>query len=300
MTFELSRRNFGRLSLGAAVALSTGQVKADSGYANPEILMQPEDLLSRVAVDQLSKPAYERDGVILIDVRMRAEYESGHIPGARFLEPNAVVAEHSPVSGSLKSEEALSALLGDLGITSDHRVVFYDDRGGFHAARMLWLLEYLGHRNVAVLNGGLTAWIDAGGPTTTEEIDHETTRFDAAVSPRRYASAEDVLAGRENSLGVLIDVRPPSFYKEGHIPWATNIPWSRNLGENGRFLEPSALRAHFEENGVTPDKHVIMHCQVGLASSHSYVALRLLGYPSIQVYHRSWAEWGADPSLPRS
>ncbi|MEO0946333.1 MAG: sulfurtransferase [Pseudomonadota bacterium] len=300
MTFELSRRRFGLLSLGAAAALAAGQVKADIGYANPELLMHPEDLLSRVATDALGTPIYERDGVVLIDVREREEYDAGHIAGARFLDPNAVVAEHSPVSGSLKSEDELSTLLGDLGITADHRVVFYDDRGGFHAARMLWLLEYLGHRNVAVLNGGLAAWISAGGPTTTEEIDHETTRFDAAVSPRRYASAHDVLAGRDAPLGVLIDVRPPNLYEEGHIPWAINIPWSQNLGDDGRFLAPAALRAHFEENGVTPENNVIMHCQVGLASSHSYVALRLLGFPSVRVYHRSWAEWGADPSLPQS
>lgn len=300
MTFVLSRRCFGLLSIAAAAAFATGQARADSGYANPEILMQPEDLLSRAGLDEVGKPAYERDGVILIDVRVREEYDTQHIPGARFLDPNAVAAEYSPVSGSLRSEDELSTLLGDMGITADHRVVFYDDRGGFHAARMLWLLEYLGHRNVSVLNGGLAAWIVAGGPITTEEMDYETTRFDAAVSPRRYASAEDVLAGRGDPLGVLIDVRPPSMYQEGHIPWAVNIPWSRNVGEDGRFLAPAALRAHFEKNGVTPDKHVIMHCQVGLASAHSYVALRLLGYPSIRVYHRSWAEWGADPSLPRA
>ena len=89
-------------------------------------------------------------------------------------------------------------------------------------------------------------------------------------------------------------------YEAGHIPWAVNIPWSQNLGADGRFLSASYLRAHFEENGVTPDKHVIMYCQVGLASSHSYITLRFLGYPSVRVYHRSWAERGEDPSLPRT
>jgi len=124
--------------------------------------------------------------------------------------------------------------------------------------------------------------------------------FQSALSPRRHASAEDVLTHREVPGSVLIDVRPPKMYAEGHIPWAVNIPWAKNLGEDGRFLTAAELLAHFKQNGVTPEHDVIMHCEVGLASSHSYVALRLLGYPRVRVYHRSWAEWDSDPALPKA
>jgi len=128
----------------------------------------------------------------------------------------------------------------------------------------------------------------------------EPAVFQAALAPRRHASAGDVLAHREEPRRVLIDVRPQKLFAQGHIPWAINVPWSQNLGGDGRFLSASALRSHFAAHGVTPQSNVIMHCQIGLASAHSYVALRLLGFPQVRVYHRSWAEWGKDPSLPKA
>lgn len=126
----------------------------------------------------------------------------------------------------------------------------------------------------------------------------EPGAFTPSPMPRRMANADYILSHRDDPNTVVIDVRPPDAYAKGHIPWARNIPWSQNLGEDGLFLPAPALREHFEGHGVTPDRNVVIHCQVGLASSHSYVALRLLGYPRVRVYHRSWAEWGADPSLP--
>lgn len=298
MTFDMTRRRFGVMTFGTLAAVAGGQLKAANGYANPHLLVEPGDLLAKASFDASGRPFYEQDDMIVVDVRDLEAYQAGHLPGARHLNPNAVVAEHSPVSGSLKSTEELNQLLGDLGISADRRVVFYDDRGGFHAARMFWLLEYLGHRNVALLNGGFSAWVKAGGPVTQDVTVHDARSFEAAPSPRRYASAEDVLAHRDDPSAILVDVRPPKFFEDGHIPWAINVPWAQNLDEDGRFLSADALHAHFVSKGVTPKMHVIMHCQIGLASAHSYVALRLLGYKRVQVYHRSWAEWGADPSLP--
>ncbi|KMW59689.1 Thiosulfate sulfurtransferase, rhodanese [Candidatus Rhodobacter oscarellae] len=298
MTFDMTRRSFGLLTLGAVAAFASGPAKGAMDYANPRLLERPEALLAQALDGGNGRPRYEGEGTILVDVRPREDYLAGHIPGARHLEPNAVVAEHSPVSGALKPTGELNTLLSALGVSAMRRVVFYDDRGGFHAARMFWLLEYLGHRDVAVLNGGLSAWVSATGSLVEGAEAHDSAQFQAAPSPRRYASAEDVLARRGDPSAVLVDVRPPSMFVEGHIPWAVNVPWAKNLSEDSRFLPAEALRAHFASHGVSPDKKVIMHCQVGLASSHSYVALRLLGFPSVQVYHRSWAEWGADPSLP--
>ncbi|MEM1428970.1 MAG: sulfurtransferase [Pseudomonadota bacterium] len=301
MTFKLTRRQFGVGTLALAyLALARPGGAQSGGYANPELLMEPGDLIGAASPMKMGRPKYEAAGIVVVDVRPRSEFDAGHIPGARHLDPNQVVARHSPIDGALQSVPDLERILGALGIAADRRVVFYDDWGGFHAARMLWLMEYLGHANVAVLNGGWSAWQAANGPVTSIELPHEAAPFQAAISPRRHATAEDVLVHRDHPDGVLIDVRPPHMYAEGHIPWAVNVPWSQNLDETERFLGADALRAHFEAQGITPENDVVMHCQIGLASSHSYVALRLLGYPRLRVYHRSWAEWGNDAALPKS
>lgn len=288
MTFDLSRRAFALTTLSASVALGflPTFAKAD-GYAHPELLVEPAD----VTVDS---------DALLIDVRSLEEYDAGHIPGAVWLDPNAVVAGHSPVSGALQSTTEIAQLLSGLGVSPERRVILYDDRGGFHAARMFWLLEYFGHLNVALLNGGLTVWLAAGGAVTEEATIATASLFHPAISPRRYASADDVLRGRDMPGAVLIDVRPPKLFVKGHVPWAVNIPWAKNLDADKRFKSAEVLRVNFAEHGVGPDNDVIMHCQNGLASAHSYVALRLLGFARVRVYHRSWAEWGSDPSLPKA
>lgn len=302
MTYDLTRRTFGLLALGTATAtaIPVRVLARTGGYANPHLLVEPEELIPGALPTETLRPVYEADGIIVVDIRPREAFDAGHVPGARHLDPNAVVAEGSPVNGALLPVQELQAMLGARGIEADKRVVLYDDRGGFHAARMFWLLEYLGHRNVALLNGGLTAWVAASGPVTRISADHAPAVFHAAPSARRYASADWVLEHGQDPDHALIDVRPAEVFAKGHIPWAVNVPWSLNLSEDGRFEPADALRAHFEAHGVTADRDVAMHCEVGLASSHSYVALRLLGFPRLRVYHRSWAEWGGDPSLPKA
>ena len=301
MTYDLTRRQFAAISLATALVTLPGRgwAKAED-YSNPHLLMEPEQLMDLVSETQSAAPANETAGLVVVDVRPREEFDAGHVPGARHLDPNAVVARFSPINGALRSLSDLENLLSELGIAADRQIVFYDDRGGFHAARMLWLMEYLGHMNVSLLNGGWSAWDAANGPVAKDERAYEPAVFQAALSPRRHASAEDVLAHAREPDSVLIDVRPTKMYDEGHIPWAVNIPWSKNLAEDGRFLDAESLRAHFASFGVKPESNVIMHCQIGLASAHSYVALRLLGFPRVRVYHRSWAEWSKDPSLPKS
>lgn len=301
MKRRISRRSFGALTLGMAAAglPVVGSAQAVQ-YANPHLLMSPDALMDALAPKPGHEDLPQGVGIAIIDVRPREDYDAGHIAGAIHLDPNAVVAPHSPVAGALHAVPEIERLLGSLGVDASTLVVFYDDRGGFHAARMLWLMEYLGHKNAAVLNGGYSGWTAQGGPTTSQWIKPTPRLFQAALSPRRHASAEDVLAHRSDPDGVLIDVRPTHMFEGGHIPWAINIPWADNLDANGFFRPAEALLGHFEHHGVTPERNVVMHCEVGLASSHSYVALRLLGFPRVRVYHRSWAEWGTDPDLPKA
>lgn len=288
---NMTRRTFGAHTRGAA---SLAQPMA---YANPQLLMEP-GLLLATSSKRSSANGNSSAETLVVDVRPKRAFEEGHIPGARNLDPNAVVAERSPVTGSLRSVAELESLLGTVGVAANRRMVLYDNRGGFHAARMLWLMEYLGHRDVAILNGGLAGWRSAGGAMSADADLPVSAAFQAVPDPQRYASAKDVLQHRDAPDGILIDVRTHKMYDESHVPWAINVPWSTNLDVNNRFLEAGPLMAHFESHGVTPAHDVIVYCDVGLASSHSYVALRLLGFPRVRVYHRSWLEWSGDPALP--
>ncbi|GAB5471873.1 MAG: hypothetical protein Kilf2KO_49030 [Rhodospirillales bacterium] len=300
MTLLLSRRRFGLLSAAlGATALPSLSWAASPVYANMHLLMEPTELRRRPTFSGASKSDDDSDAILLVDVRPRAAFDAGHIAGAHHLDPNAVVAGHSPVDGSLQALPAIEALLSALGISADRRVVLYDDQGGFHAARMFWLLEYLGHRKVSLLNGGLTAWMALDGTLTQDTHDPAAASFQAAPSPRRHATADYILAHRNDENTLVVDVRPAKVHAAGHIPWAINVPWSQNRAEDMRFKSAEDLMAHFKAQGITPQHNVVLHCQTGLASAHSYVALRLLGFPRVRVYHRSWAEWGSDPSLPR-
>lgn len=274
-------------------------IASPAAYANPLLLMEAGQLLKVVFGAKSSATGNNHVETLVVDVRPECAFEKGHIRGAINLNPNAVIAEQGLVSGSLRPVAELENLLSKLGVTANRRIVFYDNRGGFNAARMLWLMEYLGHQNVAILNGGLAGWRAAGGTMSMDVTMPVSTAFKAVPDSQRYASVGDVLGHADSSQGVLVDVRPHKMYDEGHIPWAINVPWSMNLDANNRFLEADRLMAHFKHHGVTPEHDVILYCQAGLASPHSYVALRLLGFPRVRIYHGSWVQWSSDPTLPK-
>jgi len=295
-----------------ALALTLGDTaRADEDYPNAHLLVSPDAIVE----------ASEHDGFLtgmgsdslfrIVDVRPVEAFDDGHIPGAVNLPFTDLSDPHAPVAGSLKSDDKLLDLIGRVGIGKDTRVVIYDDRGGFRAARLFWLLEYFGHRKVAILNGGLPAWEDAGYETETigPELkamarvagSHvQAVEFGASRQPRRIASADWVLSHHHDPEVSVIDVRPADMYEAGHIPWSVSIPWSGNLTSDGHMLSAATLRMHFEARGITSDRNIVIHCQTGEASAHSYFALRLLGYPRVRVYERSWAEWGMADDLPRS
>ena len=302
MSVSMTRRGLaGAVGSLLAFALVPPIAEAQSGgYANPHLLVSADELMAPAAsAPEGAATAYETQGIVLVDVRTAEEYAEGHIPGARHLDPNAVVDPHAPIAGALRSTEAIAEMLGALGLDASTRVVFYDDRGGFHAARMFWLLEYLGHQNAALLNGGLSAWVAAGGALSQEAPAVEARTFGVSPMPRRIATADYLLRHRDDADTVVIDVRPAPMYAEGHIPWAISLPWAGNLTEDKVFLPAEALAERFAAHGVTADRNVVIHCQQGLASAHSYVALRLLGHPQVRVYHRSWSEWGVADDLPK-
>ncbi len=274
-------------------------------YANPQLLTSADELRAVTEYSEVDMGVSYSEDTAVIDVRPVADYLESHIPGARHLAPNAVADPNSPVPGALRPAADLAVVFGNLGISPDTHVVLYDDKGGFHAARVFWLLEYYGHRKVSLLDGGIQKWVEAGyaldkGPRRKGQTRPAIALFSPAITPRRHASADYIIERHDDPETLVIDVRPTSAYVKGHIPWAMNIPWKANLKADKTMKSADALIAHFESLGVTPEHNIVVHCQNGLASAHSYFALRLIGYPKVRTYHRSWVEWGAADDLPKA
>lgn len=259
-------------------------------FTNADLVAEPAAL----------SEALNDDTVRIIDVRPADAYKDGHIPGAVSIPADALNDPNAHIAGARLPDADLAALFGQSGIDNTKRVVIYDDRGGFHAARLFWMLEYYGHQDVAVLNGGFPRWEAEGLPVSQDAVLVEPTTFALNVSPRKEATADWLLAHESDESAVVVDVRPTNMFNDGHIPWAMSIPWKLNLTEDATLKSEDELIAHFAEFGVTPDKKVAIHCQNGKASAHSYWALRAAGFPRLRVYDRSWAEWGVADDLPKA
>jgi thiosulfate/3-mercaptopyruvate sulfurtransferase len=282
-----------RMLAGCAAAIAIGSglwapVRA-ADYANPHML------LSSATVSEM----LPRSDVRVIDVRPSQDYDMGHIPKALSIPADAVNDPTAHVPGARLLDHKLAELFGSRGIDKDTHVVLYDDKGGFHAARLFWMLDYFGHHRVSILNGGIQKWTADGHKLSSEQVKPKPAQFTPTIRERRIASADWLLERRDDPSVVVVDVRPPALFQKGHIPWARSIPWAQNVAPDGTMRSADELLAHFASHGVTPDKNIASHCQDGKASAHSYFTLRLLGFPRIRSYDRSWAEWGAADELPR-
>lgn len=238
-------------------------------------------------------------------------YQEGHIPGAVYAHLDRDLSSPiNPSSGRhpLPDPRDLNATFSAWGIDAQTQVVCYDNQANAYAARLWWLLRWLGHESVAVLDGGFKAWQAGNYPLDTALPQIPASTFLGSPQADMLITTDDLAAHFEPKTHCLIDVRTPERFagdKEpfdsvaGHIPGACNLPYQTNLDSGDCYLPPEALRKMYRRvlDDTSPD-HCIVMCGSGVTACHSLIALELAGMPGAKLYAGSWSEWIRDSTHP--
>jgi thiosulfate/3-mercaptopyruvate sulfurtransferase len=283
-----------------ALALVAGGCLPGSGSnprARPKLL--PELLVS---AEQLAERLDDPQLVILHVARDRAGYDAGHLPGARFLALSALVVERDGIPNELPPVSRLDSVFESVGVGDASRVVLYGDLGGLSAARAFFTLDYLGHADKAVLDGGLEVWRAEERPISRDVPASVRGMLNPQPRPEIVVGAEWVLERLDSARVVLIDARPPEQYtgatpgdgitRPGHIRGAHNLYWKNTLLSEQRpvLRTPDVLRGMFELADADRRDTVVTYCRTGVQASWDYFVARYLGYTT-RMYDASYLDW---------
>ncbi len=235
------------------------------------------------------------------------QYQAGHVPGAAHLDVDTQLSGdrgpgRHPLPGRWNFQQALSAI----GIERGMHVVAYDEGQGMPAARLWWLLNYYGHENVSILDGGWNAWLAKGGAVSAETPEFPKTEFVGRPRRKWVVDKAEVDSLRDHGNVLLIDARAPERYRgetepidarAGHIPGALNFPFTRAIDPTtGLFRKTPDLKGELETLGAKEVETIICYCGSGISACTVLLALRLAGYDS-QLYEGGWSDWSSDPKL---
>jgi thiosulfate/3-mercaptopyruvate sulfurtransferase len=269
-------------------------------YAHPEQLVEPEWVAAHVFDNNLR----------IVDMRQNG-YAEGHVPSSVYVSPVAIRDAKNPPT-FLPTPEAFAEMMLRLGIYDTTRVVVYDERGGIYAARLWWILNYFGHSNVALMNGGWTKWTAEHRTVTTEARSFNYRPAPGVFTPKPtpgwIATAADVVASIDKPGVKIVDARTTAeiegkdlrnIRRGGAVPSSVPVYWEDLLDPQQKTFKPAdELRRIFESRGILPSHEVIAYCQVGMRASVDLFALRLIGYDKLRNYYGAWEEWGNRDDLP--
>ncbi len=272
-----------------------------------------------IAADELAAHLDDPDWAV-VDCRFslqdpeqgRRAYQAGHIPGAVYAhldeDLSGPVVPGRTGRHPLPEPEGFAARLGRWGIGNTTQVVAYDDAGGAYAARLWWMLRWLGHEAVAVLDGGWPVWVAAGLPQRAGTETRPPTVFTARLRPELVATADEVMLRRLDPDWRVLDARGADRFRgenetldpvAGHIPGAVSAPYAGNLAPDGRFRDPAGLRQRYQNLlGTVPAARTICYCGSGVTAAHDLLAILHAGLGEGRLYPGSWSEWITDPMRP--
>lgn len=270
-------------------------------------------------VAELQQHLHDQD-LVVVDCRFsladpargRQAYHAGHIPGAVYahLDEDLSGPILKGVTGRhpLPDPQVLAARFSGWGIGAGIKVIAYDDAGGAYASRLWWLLHWLGHEDVTVLDGGWDAWVNAGHLVSTEPARHMPKEFKAVINANLVADAAFVARAAQSSDYVVVDSREEPRYRgetepidpvAGHIPGAVNIPYGQNIDADKHWRDPATLNQRFAPvTGEHPADHVIFYCGSGVTACHNILGFAHAGLGMATLYAGSWSEWITDPERP--
>lgn len=267
-------------------------------FARPELLVDAAWLAANI----------DAPNVRIVDMRQRG-YADGHIPGAVWLDNNDIRVPKRPPT-FLPTPQEFAALMGRLGIANGTRVIAYDERGGIYAARLWWILNYYGHPNVALLNGGWTKWSADELATSTLVPAPTVATFAVRKGTVGVATADDVKAAINDKSVKLIDGRTQGeidgkdlrgIKRGGFIESSIPVYWEDTLDPTLRTFKSAAeIEALWRGKGVGRNDNVTVYCQVGMRASHDLFTLALLGHDltKLRNYYGAWEEWGNRDDTP--
>ena len=271
---------------------------AAKGYARPELLIETDELAKIMS----------QSNVRVVDTVDPGTYQRAHIPGSVniFYQLLATLKTRKE-NGFPASPQDAEKIFGEAGIDNNTLVVVYDGGEGPLASAVWFALDFFGHKNVKVLNGGFRKWVKEGRPVTQDALKVEKKKFTATPHPEKVIALAGVKKRDKNT--VLADTRSfkefigqdlvPGAARGGHIPGAVFLEWTNFADSLETFKSADEIKKALAKKGITKDTKVITYCQVGLGrSTMMAMAMKLAGYDNVLEYSGSWEEWSADPRLP--
>lgn len=250
-------------------------------------------------------------GLLIVCLGKYEQYLAGHLRGAVYLDPKRLSVGTAPAAGMLPEGSELQKIFRGIGLGDRSHVVCYDDEAGTGAARMMWVLEAVGHHRQSFLDGGLIGWQALGLPLEPGVVQPTESNWEIKPNPHVSIDRTEIkelvsTAAITTDVVKILDARTPEEHqglksasdRKGRIPGAVNLNWLDTTDSERHLKSPEILLDKLKSLGITSDSDIVVHCQTHQRSSHTFMMLRSLGFEKVRGYPGSWSDWAADPETP--